>query len=163
MAHRATAITMPISRCLGVSTALHPEKKLLRVAERELIAKESGALTWKQLVEDWEVDIRRGSSFGHSPISPKTLMCDVETLQLYNSHWNNRRVGTIKRPDLIDVLKETQRKNLSQVRPRIIRNEIDKVIRWGYALQWDCVDFEGERINVHRSYDRIGSAKNRKA
>lgn len=72
MAPSETAITMPISRCLGVRTVLHLEEKLLREAERELIAKESGALSWKQLVEDWEVDIRGGSSFGHSPISPKT-------------------------------------------------------------------------------------------
>lgn len=123
------------------SEAKKVEDKLKREAERVLVAREQQGSCWENLINDWEMALREGS--GSTKISSTTREDYLSALRKYTTRWNKRPLEEIRRPDVIQIIKEMEDAGRSKARIQCVLIAINGIFKWAV----DCRIAKGVELS----------------
>ncbi len=125
---KQSVVRRKVLRIETYNEALKIEKNLVIEAERTLFDRELKGAQWENLLEEWELAVRRGDIFT-STLSKQSIEDYVSALRLYTSHWFKMRVEEIDKAQAWLLLDKVERE-VSLSRRKRLRTAIDAVYNW---------------------------------
>lgn len=116
-----------------IAEAKRIETQLKKEAERDLVAREQQGSSWEKLVNEWKIALSEGT--GGSRISATTSEDYLTALRKYTTKWNNKSAASIRRPDVVQVIREMEEIGRSKGRIQCVLIAINAVFRWAIDLR----------------------------
>ena len=121
-------IQKKVSKLKSKMLALKEEKRLIALVSREISKLDGQGLIWKDLLEFWEADLKKGFAGKVSTRSIYDYTCMINT---WTKCWNKRFAYDLSKADGKELLLRLAKEGLSQAYIKKIKNLVNRVFKYG--------------------------------